>query len=754
MASATDVARNILGQGLLLGWGDELEGLVRSKFGDETYEDAVKQIRAENETYSTENPYGALAGEIAGGFIPTIGALALTPFTGGSSTALAAGNIGRLATMGARKLGPLGTAALVGAGEGAIAGAGTAEEGSRLQGAGLGAVIGGAAGTVVQKGSEAVVNALNKRAIQKAARQVPDESAYDPLQDRLVASGVRMDAVKDKGGNWIENEELFTDLYRGPPDASQLNEPIYKAERSIIKKLQKYAKSEMGTPEDPVRIQADAENILHFDGAERFGLPDPLANYSSPRYDSNTKFKRYGESREGLTWEDVSDREIRIETAGELLDPKRYADLRRDKLADEFFFEDIDRVDGKLPDEVVNKKVEETLEKYPWLSKVPPETKVFSPQSNANRYTSRNLRFDHLMDEMRNAMDPDSNLPVDLRINAEKVEQMSVPAMIRKVHKINEWRAKEAARVQKEGMMRTLQNKSVFQDDYFEIDFVDQKGGKWVELPSSKSEDGQICTFIGAAGGWCTQSPNTAAYYAPENRMSKLDVLLDAEGRPHVQVFLKDNRAFDPEEIGTEEDLYRDLEEYMEDWYGTNGTADDEAANLAQQDFIEDWTSVNEYKIELANDPAGRFQQEFSIDEIKPVGNSLGSKQSVQYNERDPDYAEKIANSTMAYLNNLSKKFGDNLTDVTSGDLDHLGIVDTNNLTQMSETLLDGPTGKAPRAVFEEFDDWARENGGYGDGRFIKTFELIRMFGSWQDRNFAEGGSVDIDALIADVLGD
>ena len=165
-----DLARNVIGQGLLLGWGDEAEAWVRSKLGEGTYEEAVAEIRAGNEAYSEDSPYASLAGEIVGGLIPTAAALVATPFTGGASTAAASGNLARLASIGARRLGPLGTAGIVGATEGAIAGAGMAEEGGRLKGAGTGAVIGGALGTGIQKGSELAIGALNRRAANKASK--------------------------------------------------------------------------------------------------------------------------------------------------------------------------------------------------------------------------------------------------------------------------------------------------------------------------------------------------------------------------------------------------------------------------------------------------------------------------------------------------------------------------------------------------------------------------------------------------------
>ena len=168
--TGTDVARSVLGQGLMLGWGDEAEAWVRTKLGDETYEQAVKDIRQTNATYNEEHPYASLAGEIAGGFIPTVAALAATPFTGGASTVAAGGNLARLASIGSRRLGPLGTAGVVGATEGAIAGAGMAEEGGRLKGAGIGTVIGGTLGTGIQKGSEAALGALNRRAANKAVK--------------------------------------------------------------------------------------------------------------------------------------------------------------------------------------------------------------------------------------------------------------------------------------------------------------------------------------------------------------------------------------------------------------------------------------------------------------------------------------------------------------------------------------------------------------------------------------------------------
>jgi len=187
---AADIARSILGQGLMLGWGDEAEAWIRSKLGDDTYEQAVAEIRATNETYSEEHPYASLAGEIAGGLIPTAAALVATPFTGGASTAAAGGNLARLASIGARRLGPLGTAGVVGATEGAIAGAGMAEEGGRLKGAGTGAVIGGVLGTGLQKGSEVALGALNRRAANKVAQaedEVIDENKRKTLAMMALA---------------------------------------------------------------------------------------------------------------------------------------------------------------------------------------------------------------------------------------------------------------------------------------------------------------------------------------------------------------------------------------------------------------------------------------------------------------------------------------------------------------------------------------------------------------------------------------
>ena len=96
----TNTARSWLGQGLAMGWGDELEARLRTLSGDETYEEELAAINESYNQYSAENPGASLTGEIVGGFIPTAAALIATPFTGGATAPVAAAS-------GARTVGAL-----------------------------------------------------------------------------------------------------------------------------------------------------------------------------------------------------------------------------------------------------------------------------------------------------------------------------------------------------------------------------------------------------------------------------------------------------------------------------------------------------------------------------------------------------------------------------------------------------------------------------------------------------------------------
>lgn len=277
-----DLARNVIGQGLLLGWGDEAEAWVRSKLGEGTYEEAVAEIRAGNEAYSEDSPYASLAGEIVGGLIPTAAALVATPFTGGASTAAASGNLARLASIGARRLGPLGTAGVVGATEGAIAGAGMSEEGSRLKGAGTGAVIGGTLGTGIQKGSELALGALNRRAASKAARTETD--AVDENKRKLmtmIAAAPMAAALPDiskvatrKAARALTLPKVVTSADMDVSKLSELVTKLYNKNRSSGERPAVDSTSALGefTPVDEEKfMRGNLAEILDFIEVEKLG---------------------------------------------------------------------------------------------------------------------------------------------------------------------------------------------------------------------------------------------------------------------------------------------------------------------------------------------------------------------------------------------------------------------------------------------------------------------------------------------------
>ena len=110
-----NLARTGIGQGLLLGFGDEIEAGLRTGFGLlGDYDKTVGTVRENVRDFAEENPLTALAAEIGGGLV-----------TGGVGGARAAGTaIGRKVL---EKAGTAGLAGAVGATEGAIAGAGAGE---------------------------------------------------------------------------------------------------------------------------------------------------------------------------------------------------------------------------------------------------------------------------------------------------------------------------------------------------------------------------------------------------------------------------------------------------------------------------------------------------------------------------------------------------------------------------------------------------------------------------------------------------
>jgi hypothetical protein len=124
-------SRAVLGQGLGMGWGDEAEAWIRSKLGNESYEDSLKKIRSEYGQYSQEHPYVAGASEFAGGALPGLAMMAFPPTR-------------QAGVQQVEKSAIPAWAKLAGAGgvTGAVSGAGAAEEGQRGSGAFTGGVMG------------------------------------------------------------------------------------------------------------------------------------------------------------------------------------------------------------------------------------------------------------------------------------------------------------------------------------------------------------------------------------------------------------------------------------------------------------------------------------------------------------------------------------------------------------------------------------------------------------------------------------
>ena len=139
--------RTMIGQGALMGWGDELEGWLRSKIGLGTYKTERAKALADVEQFKQKYPVDAAYQEFAGGALPT----AVATFFPPARAAVGARNVGALSRLrNALAYQPgqsiIKRGAVVGGVYGGIGGAGGAEPGERgtgaLWGAGTGTALG------------------------------------------------------------------------------------------------------------------------------------------------------------------------------------------------------------------------------------------------------------------------------------------------------------------------------------------------------------------------------------------------------------------------------------------------------------------------------------------------------------------------------------------------------------------------------------------------------------------------------------
>lgn len=524
------------------------------------------------------------------------------------------------------------------------------------------------------------------------------EHALDPLKrdNRPILSG---DIINQAAGRdlFLEYRNAYNQdptvglhdwMRKTHPDIyNQIQSPENAINRWIDTKLDKYIRNEMATPEDPVRALAE-RGVLHVDPTdlnyrlEEYGIhPNPGQEFMAT-------------SDAAKMWEGASDNAINVLKA---------SDLTRPQTAD-------------------------IVEKNPWLAKLSPETNVYATMEAD--MMGRDLGFDHLIDELKNAMSPTSELPRNLRIDPKDIDKITVPQAVERVAKINAWRAEQAAKAEREGLMVNLQATPRLADEGLQLSFVEKPGGAWVDIPETVDPKGmQLCTSIGKAGGWCTQGETLAKSYGSGN--NRLATLLDSEGRPHAQAKITteadEASAFDAviDRLNPAQDAA------WEAHFGPRNRPPefDEATDWLEQNAPD---LYKEYRTLLADQGKNSLPD---ITELKPPGNSFSSERSKEYIKRDPEYKNKVTQSVLKFLN--SGEWG------RVSDLHHYDIVDLQRDPVVLLSYLRHIVGKDADKAKDLFNAAIDANPDLP--RFVTPRQLRELVESVMPKGMAAGGLVSYD---------
>lgn len=203
----------------------------------------------------------------------------------------------------------------------------------------------------------------------------------------------------------------------------------------IDKQLTRYVKNQMATPEDPVRALAE-RGVLHVS-------PEQLPFGGRLVHPSGEDLQKLGVGENAKRWENSADHWIY---------PEEARTFKRTKSG----------VTGRP-----------TIERNPWLEKLSDETPVYDLIPNPR---TSDLGFPHLIDELSNALNPQSGLPHNLLLRPEQLQNLGMEGAVQRVADINSYRTKLKAEAD---ALRANNAATVLHKEYPENNPI---GLRWVEL--------------------------------------------------------------------------------------------------------------------------------------------------------------------------------------------------------------------------------------------------------------------------------
>lgn len=314
-----------------------------------------------------------------------------------------------------------------------------------------------------------------RKALEKFGRRAAHSGDIDVS---VEAPRGAMSVVKQKGGNWLSGsvEDALKGLKQRAYDARNTEEAVSKTSALnnwIDKQLTRYVKNEMATPEDPIRALAE-RGVLHF-------TPDWVPEAGPARYQRGAAFgnvgkgaPRMGETPLAQDWEDLTDTSVDTLYKGTSIPLSAYP-------------------------------------ANPWLSKLEQGAAVHKADLD-------NLGFPHLIDELSNALNPESGLPRELLLDPKSLERVSVPQAVERVAKINAWRAAQKAEAD------ALRANNAATQVFKEYPENNPLGLRWVELKAPEQVD---LAAVKRAPHW--ENPDEA-FLTHQGRRQALQDALKYEG--------------------------------------------------------------------------------------------------------------------------------------------------------------------------------------------------------------------------------